>query len=281
MDAADLARHRTDRCEPVTFTLGEATLALSPPVSQAGLAGLALRDLALHRPVASGPARVHLLVEAMEAAFQHRRALATMPWHDIVTRVTLLSGGAARRLGGARGTSHTSAVAVADDDGLVVSLLVSVFHEFGSAAYVPEVGFVLNDRMVGLEVAPPVGDRPLHTLSPAILTHAGEHTALATPGADAQVQVLAQVIDGLLTDDMALTEAIDRPRWRLQGEDLVVERSMDAQLRHYLRSHGHSLIEVEAGDRSFGSLVAAAYDDRTSTCSGAADLRRESTSGAA
>ncbi len=279
--ADDFAAHRTVRAAPVSVSLGDATLYLTPPVSQAVLAGMALRSLHAHPTASAGTARVHLLIEAVEAAFQRRAAIANTPWQGILDEPSALSGGPARRLGGAQGSTHTTAVAVADSMGLVVSLLVSVFHEFGSAAYIPEVGFVLNDRMRGLEVAPPHGDRPIHTLSPAVLARPEQRVAVATPGADAQVQVIVQVVDGLLAEGLTLTAAIDRPRWRLQAHDLVVERSLPREVTDALAGMGHSLLEVTPGHRSFGSVVAAGLDASTGSCFGAADLRRESTSGAA
>lgn len=279
--AEDFAAHRTVRAEPVSVPLGDATLYLTPPASQAVLAGIALRSLHAHPAASAGAARVHLMTEAVEAAFQRRATVAHIPWQAMIDEPVALSGGPARRLGGAQGSSHTTAVAVADSDGLVVSLLVSVFHEFGSAAYIPEAGFVLNDRMRGLEVAPPCGNRPVHTLSPAVLALPVQRVAVATPGADAQVQVIAQVLDGLLAEGLTLTEAIDRPRWRLQGHDVVVERSLPRAVADELTRMGHTLVHVDAGHRSFGSVVAAGVDNATGSCFGAADLRRESTSGAA
>src|SRR3712207_8643761 len=52
----------------------------------------------------------------------------------------------AARRGGPRAYSHTTSVCTADADGTVVSMLISVFDDFGSAVLVPEGGFVLNDR---------------------------------------------------------------------------------------------------------------------------------------
>lgn len=277
---ADLDEHETARPVPAMVVLGSSTLTVAPPASQAVLSGMALRAMATAPTASAERPRAHLLAEALESAFQKRARLSTEPWESVLAEPITITGGPARRLGGARGTTHTTAVAVADGDGTIVSMLLSVFHEFGSAAYIPELGFVLNDRMRGLEMAPAFHDRPLHTLSPVILQHRGSMTALATPGADAQVQVIAQCVDGILAEDLPLPEVIDRPRWRLQGEDLVVEGSMPAAQQDLLSGLGHRVVVTEPGDRAFGSVVSAGFDFDAKSCFGAADLRRESTAGA-
>jgi gamma-glutamyltranspeptidase/glutathione hydrolase len=276
----DLEEHETARPVPAMVVLGSSTLTVAPPASQGVLAGMALRAMSGAPAASAARPRTHLLTEALEAAFQKRARLSTEPWESVLAEPITVTGGPAQRLGGARGTSHTTAVAVADGDGTIVSMLLSVFHEFGSAAYVPELGFVLNDRMRGLEAAPVFHDRPLHTLSPVILQHRGSMTALATPGADAQVQVIAQCVDGILAEELPLPDVLDRPRWRLQDQDLVVEGSMPVASRDLLSGLGHHLIVTEPGDRAFGSVVAAGFDFDAKTCFGAADLRRESTAGA-
>src|SRR5207245_1282375 len=103
----------------------------------------------------------------------------------------------AARRGGARSDAHTTAVTSADDEGTVVSMLISVFDDFGSAVLVPEGGFLLNDRLQGFtapgcEAAP--ATRPVHTLSPAIASREHERFALCTPGSDGQVQFLVQMV---------------------------------------------------------------------------------------
>src|SRR6185295_344565 len=75
--------------------------------------------------------------------------------------------------GGPRAYLHTAGVAAADAQGDVVSSLVSVFDDFGSCVFVPELGITLNNRAggftTGANSAAP-GKRPVHTLAPALLT---------------------------------------------------------------------------------------------------------------
>ena len=66
--------------------------------------------------------------------------------------------------------SHTTAIATCDDEGTIVSMLISVFDEFGSARLSPETGLFLNNRLQGASRDPDSpnalrpGERPVHTL---------------------------------------------------------------------------------------------------------------------
>ena len=108
----------------------------------------------------------------------------------------------ARRRGGPSGGLHTTGVATADSEGVVVSMLISVFDDFGCGVLVPEGGFLLNSRLRGCSTDPgspnypQAGRRPVHTLSPSMVARRGAHLrAGSTPGADGQVQTLVQAID--------------------------------------------------------------------------------------
>jgi gamma-glutamyltranspeptidase/glutathione hydrolase len=90
----------------------------------------------------------HVGVELTEAAFGHRDRCAADGGGLLDVELSVDRSRAARR-GGPRAYLHTTGVAVADAEGRVVSSLVSVFDDFGSAVLVPEAGIVLNDRAAG------------------------------------------------------------------------------------------------------------------------------------
>jgi gamma-glutamyltranspeptidase/glutathione hydrolase len=155
----------------------------------------------------------------------------------------------------------------------VVTLLVSIFHEFGSGCVVPEWGFFLNNRLLGMDhVAMAPGARPLHTLSPAMLRTPDMVVGLATPGADAQVQVLAQVLDPVLHNSLTWDHALTRPRWRLVDQTVLVEASMDPEVTAELSRLGHDIRLCDPGDPAFGAVTAAGIRDHT--CWAAVDGRR-------
>jgi gamma-glutamyltranspeptidase len=57
-----------------------------------------------------------------------------------------------------------------------------------------------------------------------LIDEAGEAFALATPGADGQVQTLLQVIARMRFSGLSLADALTSPRWRSEGGLLLIER---------------------------------------------------------
>jgi len=144
---------------------------------------------------------------------------------------------------------------------------------------VPEGGFLLNNRLSGCSTdpaspnAPAPGRRPVHTLSPSMLSDDTRTFALATPGADGQVQTLVQVIDALVGAGHDLLPALDRPRWRSSDGRLVIESDYDPEVVAELERRDHDLVPLPPGAPPFGAAVAAGFDARTRTTFAAGDQR--------
>jgi gamma-glutamyltranspeptidase/glutathione hydrolase len=275
----DLAAHTTAVRAPLTASYRVLDVTVQPPVSQAVLALMALS--ALERSGAGEPAeRAHVAVEAIEGAFAHKHEVAADGARERLLELELQPDveRAARR-GGPTGGLHTTAVTTADSDGVVVSMLISVFDLFGCGVLVPEGGFLLNDRLSGCSIDPASpnfpapGRRPVHTLSPSLVSSAERTFALATPGADGQVQTLVQVIDAVATDGDRLPRALDRPRWRSNDGQLLIEDDYDAAVVAELERRGHELVRLPAGSMSFGAAAAAGVDAATGTPFAASDPR--------
>jgi gamma-glutamyltranspeptidase / glutathione hydrolase len=278
--ASDLDEHTTVVRPPLRASFRGFEVAAQPPVSQASLALMALR--ALERSGVAGPAdRAHVLVEAIEAAFERKHELAADGAAERLLDEPLDIDPArpAQRRGGPRGGLHTTAVAAAGADGQVVSMLVSVFDLFGCGVLVPECGFLLNDRLSGCSTDPGspnavgAGRRPVHTLSPALVSDEARSFALCTPGADGQVQTLVQLIDAIATDGENLPRALDRPRWRSSEGRLRIESDYDVDVMTELERRGHDLVRMEPGASAFGAAVTAGIDSRTGTPFAASDPR--------
>jgi gamma-glutamyltranspeptidase/glutathione hydrolase len=250
----DLSSHDTLVGDPVETTWQGRTLLMARPPSQAILAGIALRALERFGPMA--PDRVdHLRIEAILGAFRLRDRAGEGA--ALLEERLDLDPDRTRGGSGPRPFLHTAGVSVADADGLVVSSLVSVFEHFGSATFVPEGGFTLNNRaacFTGPPNDPEPGKLPVHTLSP-ILARSGEGIrALATPGADGQVQSLLQVLTAH-EDSGDWEQAMAAPRWRSDSGRLLIERSHAG--REALRGRGHDIEVRNDGDGPFGSMTSA------------------------
>jgi gamma-glutamyltranspeptidase/glutathione hydrolase len=276
----DLQAHTAVVRSPLPGSYKGFDLAVQPPVSQAALLLMALD--AVERSGASSPAeRAHVSVEAIEAAFQRKHELAADGAAERLLEEPLEvdPSAPARRRGGPRGGLHTTSVAAAGADGQVVSMLVSVYDLFGCGVLVPECGFLLNDRLAGCSTDPASpnavapGRRPVHTLSPALVSDERRAFALTTPGADGQVQTLLQLIDAIGSDGENLPRALDRPRWRSSEGRLGIESDYDPDVLTELVRRGHDIHRMTPGDPAFGAAVAAGIDSRTRTPFAASDPR--------
>jgi gamma-glutamyltranspeptidase/glutathione hydrolase len=275
LSVADLATHETVIGTPIETAWGELRVATQPPMAQGVLLNMAvkaLRDLGAFPPTLND----HVAVELTEAAFAFRDEAGR--GEALLERALAVDFTKASHRGGPRAYLHTAGVAAADAQGRVIASLVSVFDDFGSAVFVPELGITLNNRAggftTGYNAAAP-GKRPVHTLAPALLTTSQGVLALATPGADGQVQTLLQVLIAIQLEGSDLARAIARPRWRSENGRLLIEQSHEGA--EQLRSLGHRLEPLPDGEVRFGALVCAGYVEEQPIA--AADWRRETAAG--
>ena len=277
LDENDLAAHETVMATPIATCWDELTVSTQPPMTQGILLNMSVQALsrlgALDESVTD-----HAAIELTNAAFAFRDRVAEGP--SLLEHALPIDLERASNRGGPRAYLHTAGVACADAQGMVVSSLVSVFDDFGSCVFVPELGITLNNRAGGFTAganSAASGKRPVHTLAPVLLQTPQGTLALATPGADGQVQTLLQVLMGLHLDDLDLAQAIARPRWRSENGVLLIEQSHAAVDR--LRARGHRLTPCTVGDLRFGSVVSAGHIDGEPIA--VADWRRLAAAGVA
>ena len=273
----DLAAHATTISVPVQVEWGDWRVLVQPPMTQGVLLAMAVQAWDRMGPTESA-LQDHIGIELTQAAFAFRDEVAR--GGALLQEPLALDLNRASGRGGPRAYLHTAGVAAADREGHVVSSLVSVFDDFGSAVFVPELGITLNNRAAGFTqganaVAP--GRFPVHTLAPAMLETPRGMLALSTPGADGQVQTLLQVLAALRLQGADLASAIARPRWRSENGRLLVERTHEAQVS--LQASGHQLVPLPDGDARFGAVVCAGVMDGDPVA--ASDWRRETAAGVA
>lgn len=275
LSEADLAEHATAIASPVATTWGKLRVTTQPPMAQGILLSMAVNAL---NKLDDFPAALndHVGVELTEAAFAFRSDVAQ--GDALLAHELPLDFSKASHRGGPRAYLHTAGVATADAEGSVVSSLVSVFDDFGSCVFVPELGITLNNRAggftTGANSAAP-GKRPVHTLAPALLATEQGVLALATPGADGQVQTILQVLIAIQREGVDLARAIARPRWRSENDKLYIERSHEGI--ESLRALGHQVEVLPDGAMRFGAVVCAGYVHDEPIA--AADWRRETAAG--
>ncbi|MBV1823925.1 gamma-glutamyltransferase family protein [Komagataeibacter oboediens] len=276
LDLNDMADHQTGLTDPLQVNYNGVDVFLQPPPTQGVLLGMVLNNFANFHP-ADDIAAEHVAVELTEASFAYRdRAFEGPALLDQLLEIDVSRAG---NRGGPRGYLHTAGVCVTDAQGMAVSSLVSVFDDFGSCVFVPELGIFLNNRAGGFtqganSYAP--GKRPVHTLAPALLRTAQGTLAIATPGADGQVQTLLQFIDRIIRRGEDLATAIAAPRWRSQAGKLLMEHRHPA--RSALAGRGHVIEPMVDGAMCFGAIACAGVD-RAGMPYAVGDWRRENWAG--
>jgi gamma-glutamyltranspeptidase / glutathione hydrolase len=124
------------------------------------------------------------------------------------------------------GTTYLCAV---DRDRMAVSFIQSLYDPFGSRVIAPGTGVVLQSRgacfAVGGAVEP--GRRPYHTIIPGLLLRDG---GLGGPfgvmGGFIQAQAHVQLVSALVDDRLDPQAALDRPRFRVQRDVVLLEEGL-------------------------------------------------------
>jgi gamma-glutamyltranspeptidase/glutathione hydrolase len=296
----DLASHQTDRPEPIAVTYRGLRVFGQPPVSQGHilLEELAIAEgLDLQEHAWGSADLVHQMVEIKKLAFADRDAYAGDPRRVRFDVERLFDGpfvagrrraippkASERADAGALAVlaTDTTYMAIVDRDGNAVSLIESVFSEFGAACMVPDTGVMLNDRLTGFSLDPASpnalapGKRPVHTLNTVIaLDGATPRLVFGTPGRHAQVQTNFQLAVALIDHAMDVQRAIEEPRWYHEtGRALKLENRFGEQTRKGLAAKGHEIALLGDWAEVTGGAQAIAIDEN-GVFSGGADPRRE------
>lgn len=276
LSVSDLAAHRIETPDPIRVAWDGGTVMVQPPSSQGVLLAAGLSWFDQHLADLSPDEIDHAMVETTGVVFGWRddRSLG----EELLERPVAFNLDRATPRIGPRAYLHTAGVATADAEGMVVSSLISVFDDFGSGIWVPETGLRLNNRACGFTAgrnAARAAARPVHTLAPSIVhSESGGRYALATPGADGQVQTLLQVLVAHRRGT-AMQAAIDQPRWRSQDGELVIPSDHPAIEDLRARKHRLRLFPSEAD--LYGAVVCAGVWEEELFA--VADWRRQTTAG--
>ncbi len=272
----DLAANTPEVGPPISVGWNGGTVSVQPPSSQGVLLAAALGWLDSRFDTFDAHDLDHVLVELTGAIFEWRDDCAIGA--ELLGRPITIDLDRATPRSGPRAYLHTAGVATADASGLIVSSLVSVFDDFGSGIWVPEIGIRLNNRAAGFTSgrnALRPGARPVHTLAPSLVRSAdGARYALATPGADGQVQTLLQVL-AAARGGTDLARAVVNPRWRSQNGHVVIPADHDAV--GTLATRSHELRFADSASDLYGAVVGAGF--RSGNLFAVADWRRQTHGG--
>ncbi|MDB5027616.1 MAG: gamma-glutamyltransferase, partial [Candidatus Eremiobacteraeota bacterium] len=306
MTLDDLASHRTEETAPLRIPWRGGELLAHPPNSQGGL--LLLAAGALEGDGDAGePAWHHLGVEAMKRALAIRDATFRDPAFGPTGIEERLTGPALRALRASidpeRAIPHeqtpdrggTIFLCVVDEDGMAVSLIESLYMNYGSGLVAEGTGIVLQNRGAYFSTRPgdanvyEGGKRPMHTLSPPMLLRDGApEIVFGTMGGDGQPQIQLQFLHQLLDRGLDVQLALDHPRWvygRHQlterpdlptGEMVIVESRMPGEIVAGLERRGHRVEALGPYENAMGHAHAIVVDRERGTLAGGADPRADS-----
>jgi gamma-glutamyltranspeptidase/glutathione hydrolase len=165
----------------------------------------------------------------------------------------------------------TTNISCIDSDRTTVSLMFSLFSDFGSGVGVDAIGGPMHNRAAGFGLVglPPRPGQPPHTLVPTLVTddHNDDELALSVAGGYMQVQGQVQLLVRLLAHHEALEPAIAAPRFRIvPGGHLALEPS------HPLAEMYPESVGRDPGPGGFGGAQAALR--RSGSVTAVADARR-------
>ncbi len=305
---ADFAAHTSDWIDPISTTYRGYQVLELPPNTQ-GVVALEMLNILegfdLKSMRQNSAEYLHLLVEAKKVAFADRDAwLADL--RDVppaaLKRMLSKEYAAERRkeinpqatgvyqplkLAGAsqapedhpQAKGDTIYMTVADRDGNVVSLIQSIFENFGSGIVAGETGIVLHNRgsLFTLSKGHPnllaPGKRPFHTLVPAMVMKDGRPwLSFGVMGGDMQPQGHVQVLLNLIDFGMNVQEAGEAPRFRHSAAGLALESAISPEARFGLNQRGHSIV-TQIG--IFGGFQGILFDHQKGVMMGGSDPRKD------
>lgn len=304
LSAADLAQHHSDWVEPISTTYHGYTVCGLPPNSQ-GFTLLQILNLIEPfdlKQLGHGSADYyHLLVEATKLAFADRDrwlsdpAFTQIPIEQLISkpysdrRRHRLSFHQSQALPSGGSGGDTVYTAVCDGEGNCVSMIQSLYFDFGSAVVPAGSGFALQNRAncFRLDPAHPnslaPGKRSFHTLMPGLVLRPDGRPCLVlgSMGGEGQPQTQAALITRLLDFGFDPQSAIDLPRWvwgRTWGSsslDLNVEDRIPAAVRQILTERGHRLKVSPSWTDQMGHAQVIAIDPSTGLLRGGSDPRSD------
>jgi gamma-glutamyltranspeptidase / glutathione hydrolase len=168
----------------------------------------------------------------------------------------------------------------ADGKGNFVSLIQSLFSDFGSGIVAGDTGILLHNRGSLFNLTPGHPDqiaphkRPLHTLIPAFIMKEGQPwVSFGVMGGDHQAQGHTQVVVNLVDFGMNIQEAGEAARVNHGNNGLLVESGILEAARAGLTERGHKV--TMGGGGAFGGFQGIMFDPRTGVLMGGSDPRKD------
>jgi gamma-glutamyltranspeptidase/glutathione hydrolase len=293
----DFAETAPDHVDPIRGRYRDVEIAEMPPNGQGATALLLLRLLEkfeIGRLEPFGAMRAHLEAEATKLAYDARNRFIADPAAMRFGLEPMLSDdkidGLARlidpqkamgdpRRATAAVHKDTVYLCVVDRDRMAVSLIYSIFHDFGSGLASKRFGINFQNRGAGFtlekghpnELAP--GKRPMHTIIPAMMLREGKVVMpFGVMGGQYQATGHARLISNLIDFGMSPQAAIDAPRSFVEDGALMLEKGYEESAIPALEAKGHA---VGRRAEPLGGAQAILIDHERGVLEGGSDPRKD------
>jgi gamma-glutamyltranspeptidase/glutathione hydrolase len=284
MTAADLKEFKPEWVDPISTTYRGWTVYELPPNTQ-GIAALMMLNLMETFPIADygfmSASALHVMIEAKKLAYadmlryvgDQRFSKSPIPEmldrNHAAARARLINPAAAAcavepstfsGLTSSRGGDTIYLTAI-DKDGNIVSLIQSLYDEFGSGLVPPGTGFLLHDRgaLFTTEEGHPnvvaARKRPLNTIIPAFMEKGDVKIGFGIMGGFNQAQAHAQFVSDIADFGLDIQQALEAGRFTkstFTGCDVQVEELVPEAARRELAALGHEIRVVPPRTAVFG-----------------------------
>ena len=300
MTKDDLGAYRAIERRPVRGTYrGYDLISAPPPVG--GIAVVEtlqiLENFELGKMDPLGPARIHVMAEAMKRGAADWRAFVGDPDFVEVPAAELLAKAYAKARAaeidpgkmtekiaagkpGKGESPSTTSLSVVDKEGNMVALTQTISDFFGAKVVVAGTGIILNNEMKNFSAsgvnALAAGKRMRTTVSPTIVLKEGKAFAtLGTPGAARILTTMPILISNLIDYGLGIQEAIEMPRFFPSDKELSIEPRLSEGTIAALAKLGYTIKPLGKFDLFFGGAQGIVVDAKTGMRIGGADPRRD------
>ncbi|MEC5343616.1 gamma-glutamyltransferase [Brenneria populi] len=298
----DFAKHKATWVTPIHVNYRGYTAYNLPPNTQ-GMASLEILNVLNNFDVKAlgegSPDYYHLLIEATKEAFVDRDRYLTDPDFNDIPLDKLLSPRhgqeQAARIDMKKARADLTPLdpkgdtvwfGVVDAEGNAVSLIQSIYHDFGSGIVAKDTGILLQNRGSFFSLDPAnvnhlePNKRTFHTLNPAMLMKDGRpYLVYGTMGGEGQPQTQAAIVTRIVDFGMTPQDALNAPRW-LHGRtwgassnDLKIESRVGMAAADELKRRGHPVKIVAPYTDTMGHAGAILITPKNRLMLGATDPR--------
>ncbi|MFT4784780.1 MAG: gamma-glutamyltranspeptidase/glutathione hydrolase [Paracoccaceae bacterium] len=292
----DMANVESTWEEPISGPYRDLEVVEHPPNGQ-GAAALLLADIVAQFDVASmdpfGALRTHIEAEATKLAYDARNRFLADPAHmpdpnrlldpELGAKLAALID-PKKAMGSPTALSEsvhkeTIYITVVDKNRMAVSLIYSIFDDFGSGLASDKFGILLHSRGAGFNLteghANELGanKRPMHTIIPGMLRQNGRVLMpFGVMGGPYQATGHARFVSNIADYGMDPQTAIDSPRAFAWDGELRLERGYAQGVWQELSDMGH---KVTLPPTAIGGAQAIRIDPETGILEGASDPRKD------